>query len=176
VNVAIPQVQIRKAQNVKGPATAATVPDHGPRISEKTTMNSSNASTTAPEVANRAPIFDLENPTLELERFASILSDLSDDLFNRNHRKPGGLDGMIMVKTRDSALDDIEFIVSKVYGLANQIGDMTTKAINAQIAAEGGGAVAGGPAIARLVARLKGGESPMEIAHVAADLARGAAA
>jgi hypothetical protein len=174
-SVEIPQFQLKRTAQKKGPAEVAASPSHGPAALEKT-MNEKDASTTAPAMANRAPIFDLENPTLELERFASILSDLTDDLFNRNHRKPGGLDGMIMVKTRDSALDDIEFIVSKVYGLANQIGDATTRAINAQVAAEGGGAVAGGPAIARLVARLKGGESPMEIAHVAADLARGAAA
>jgi hypothetical protein len=160
----------------KGPATVAAVPSHGPAHTRMKTKNDMTDSTPAAGLTNRAPIFELENPTLELERFASILSNLSEDVFDRRRRKEGRLEGEVILQTRDDAIDNIEFVVGKVYELANDIGAATTRAINAQIAAEGGGAVAGGPAIARLVAKLRGGETPMEVAQAAIDLARGAAA
>jgi hypothetical protein len=138
-------------------------------------MNGGNASTTAPKITNRAPIYELEDPTLELERFASILSHLAEDLFSRSRRERGQFDGDVILRAQDNTISDVEFVVGQVYILANRIGSAATRAINAQIAAEGGGAVAGGPAIARLVARLKGGETPMQIVQVATDLARGAA-
>lgn len=166
---------LRTAQK-KGPASVGALPSHGSTPLEETLMNEKDASTMVPEFANRAPIFALENPTLELERFASILSNLAEDVFNRRRRKEGRIEGEVILQTRDDAIDNIEFIVGKVYELANDIGAATTRAINAQIAAEGGGAVVGGPAIARLVARLKGGETPMQLVQVATDLARGVAA
>jgi hypothetical protein len=139
-------------------------------------MNEKDANTPAPELAIRAPIYELEDPTLELERFASILSHLTEDLFARSRREKGRLEGDVILRAQDGTISDVEFVVGQVYILANRIGNAATRAINAAIAAEGTGAVTGGPAISRLVASLKGGETPMQVAQVAADLARGAAA
>ncbi len=175
MNVAIPQLQLKRTAQKKSPASVGALPIHGPRPSEKDDERMTD-STPATGLTNRAPIFALENPALELERFASILTDLTDDLFDLGHRAPGVLDGIIMVRTRTDALDNIEFIVGKVYELAKEIGDATTRAVNAQIVAEGSGAVSGGKAINQLIARLKGNETPMQIVQVAADLARGMAA
>jgi len=176
-NVDIPQLQLKRAaQKSKGPAEVAPSPSHGPSPSEKSAMNERDASTAAPELANRAPIFALENPAIEIARFASILSNLVEGLFDRDRREGGRLDGDVTLHTRHNELDDIEFVVGNIYTLARQIDRSTTIAINDHIKREGTGAVAGGRAINDLVARLKGGETPMQIVQVAVELAREVAA
>ncbi|HEV7285898.1 MAG TPA: hypothetical protein VGN75_13670, partial [Kaistia sp.] len=134
--------------------------------------NDCNASTTAPAMANRAPIYAIENPALEMERFASILADLSDDLFDHGHRLKDHGAGMITLLARDDMLDNVEFLIGKIYTLAREIGDATTRAVNAHIQAEGTGAVAGGHAINELVASLRGGETASELVLAAVELAR----
>jgi len=174
--VDIPQLQIRKPLKQKGQAETAISPAHGSTPLEETMMNEKDASTTAPELANRAPIYALESPAIEIARFASILSNLVESLFDRDRREKGRLENDVTLRTRHSELDDIEFIVGNVYTLARQIDRATTEAINDHIKREGTGAVAGGHAINDLIARLKGGETPMQLVQVATDLARGAAA
>ncbi len=175
MSVAIPQVQIKRTQNAKGPAEVAASPSHGSRISEKTTMNKQTDSTSTVGLTNRAPIFALENPAIEMERYASILSHLAEDLLSRDRWEKGRLDGDVVLRTRDSTIEDVEFLVGQIYIVARQIGAATTKALNAHIATEGGGAVAGGKAINQLVARLKGNETPMQLVQVALELSREAA-
>jgi hypothetical protein len=178
MNVEIPQVCISapRSQKKKGPAGIAVPPsrDHAP--SQKETMNDMTDSTTAPEMTNRAPIYAIESPAIEIARFASILSNLVEGLFDRDRREGSRLDGDVTLRTRHNELDDIEFIVGNVYTLARQIDRATTIAINDHIKREGTGAVAGGRAINQLIARLKGNETPMQLVQAATDLARGVAA
>lgn len=176
MNVAIPQFQMKRTAQKNGPAEVAASPSHGSRAYAKETKNDMTDSTPTAGLTNRAPIFALENPSIELERFTSILSNLVEDLFDRSRREIGRLDGEVTLHTRHSELDDIEFIVGNVFTLARQIGTATTWALNDHIKQEGKGAVVGGKAINQLIARLKGNETPIQIVQVATDLARGMAA
>ncbi|MCX5579442.1 hypothetical protein [Kaistia terrae] len=175
-SVAIPQLQLKRTSQKKGPAETAISPSHGPRALGEQTMNERDASTTPPEMANRAPIFALENPAIEMERYASILAHLSEDLLSRERWEEGLIDGDVLLRTRDSTIEDVEFLVGQIYFVARQIGDATTRALNDHIIREEQGAVAGGKAINQLIARLKGNETPMQLVQAATDLARGVAA
>jgi len=174
--VEIPQLQIRKPQKAKGPAEVAASPSHGSTPTEKSDMNDRDANTTAPELANRAPIFALENPVVEMERYASILAHLSEDLLSRDRWEKGPFDGDVVIKTRDSTIQDVQFLVGQILIVSGQIGAATARALNDHIVSRGKGAVAGSKAINQLIARLKGNETPMQIVQVATDLARGVAA
>lgn len=175
MNVSDPRCQMRKKQKAKSPAEVAASPSHGSTPLEETMMNENDASTTSPELANRAPIYGLQTPTDDLERLSSILDRMLEATFY-NPRRTREPDGLIMLPISESLIDDTLFVAHKIGKLSAEIGEAVTKAVNAHIKADGAGSVAGGAAINRLVARLKGGESPVEIVHVAAQLAREATA
>jgi len=119
----------------KGPATVAAVPDHGSRKLGEQTMNEADASTAPPAMANRHPLFELENPTDDLLRLSSILNRLVEIAFD-NPRRTREPDGMIMLPIWEDLIDDTKFVAQKLVKLSADIEDRLSTAINAQIRAE----------------------------------------
>lgn len=132
-SVEIRQLQLKRpTQKVKGPAEVAASPSHGSRKLGEQTMNEKDASTTPPELANRAPIFELENPTDDLSRFSSILDRLLEITFY-NPRRKREPDGLIMLPLNEGQIDDILFVAHKMGKLSVEIEARLRTAINAHI-------------------------------------------